>query len=76
MGIRLSGTAAIDGEVVSDSEVGAEKIAAWVDGMKSALREKTGVGALDALNVQRDGATLRFAAKDDELLAGDAARRR
>ena len=72
MGVRLSGTAAIDGEVVADSEAGAEKIAAWVDRMKAAIREKTGVGALDALTVEHNGATLRFSAKDDGLLAGDA----
>jgi hypothetical protein len=72
MGIRLSGTAAIDGEVATDSDAGAEKIAAWVDRMKAAIREKTGVGALDALAVERAGATLRFTATDNALLSGDA----
>jgi hypothetical protein len=72
MGIRLSGTAAIDGEVVADSDAGAEKIAAWVERIKTVIREKTGVGALDPLSVERTGATLRFAAADNALLNGDA----
>jgi hypothetical protein len=72
MGVRLSGTAGIDGEVVADSEASAANIAAWVDRMKSAIREKTGVGALDALAVERAGATLRFTAADNALLSGDA----
>ena len=72
MGIRLSGVAGIDGEVVADSDASAEKIAGWVDQMKAAIREKTGVGALDALAVERTGATLRFAATDNALLSGDA----
>ena len=72
MGIRLSGTASMEGEVVADSDAGAEKIAAWVERMKGAIREKTGVGALDALTVERAGATLRFAATDNALLSGDA----
>jgi hypothetical protein len=69
MGFRLTGKAAIDGEAVADSEAGAEKIAAWVDQMKAAIREKTGVGALDALKVDRTGSSLRFAARGD-LIAG------
>ncbi len=72
LGVRLSGAAAIDGEVVADSEASAEKIAAWVDRMKAGIRDKTGVGVLDPLTVERAGATLRFAAKDDALLAGEA----
>jgi len=74
MGVRLSGTAGIDGEVVADSEAGAGKIAAWVDGMKTAVREKTGVGVLDALIIERAGATLRFSAKEDSLLDSEAGR--
>jgi hypothetical protein len=69
MGFRLTGEAAIDGEAVADSEAGAEKIAAWVEQMKTAIREKTGVGALDSLKVERAGSTLRFAARGD-LVAG------
>lgn len=72
LGIRLSGEAALDGEVVADSEAGAEKMAAWVEQMKSVIREKTGVGALDPLTEERAGASIRFTAKDDALLAGDA----
>jgi hypothetical protein len=72
LGFRLTGEAGIDGEAVADSEASAEKIAAWVDQMKSAIREKTGVGALDALTVERSGETLRFTAKGDSLLSGDA----
>jgi hypothetical protein len=72
MGVRLSGTAGIDGEVVADSEASAGNIAAWVDRMKTAIREKTGVGVLDALAVERAGAALRFAATDNALLSGDA----
>ena len=34
MGIRLSGVAGIDGEVVADSEASAANVAAWVDRMK------------------------------------------
>jgi hypothetical protein len=69
MGFRLTGEAAIDGEAVTDSDAGAEKIAAWVEQMKTTIREKTGVGALDALKVERAGSTLRFAARGD-LAAG------
>ena len=66
LGFRLSGNGSVDGEAVADSEAGAEKIAAWVDQMKTAL------GALDSLTVERAGATLRFAAKGEGLLAGEA----
>jgi hypothetical protein len=72
MGIRISAPASIDGEVVADSEANAQKIGAWVAQMKTAVREKTGVGALDALLVEQAGSTLRFSAKDEALLAGDA----
>jgi len=72
MGVRISGVPGIDGEVVADSDSSAGTIAEWVDHMKAAIREKTGVGALDSLSVDRDGATLRFAARDDGLLNGDA----
>jgi hypothetical protein len=72
IGIRTTGEAAIDGEAVADSEAGAFKISAWIDQMKAAIREKTGVGVLDPLSVSIDGATLRFTAKDDHLVAGDA----
>lgn len=75
LGIRVSGEATIDGEAVTDSGADAEKIAAWVDGIKTAVREKTGVGALDALKVSVDGATLRFTAKDDGLVTGDAGKK-
>jgi len=72
LGFRLTGDAGVDGEVVADSESGAEGIATWVDGMKAAIRQKTGVGALDALTIHRTGSTLQFHASDKELLAGDA----
>jgi hypothetical protein len=72
LGIRISGEAGIDGEVIADSDASAEKIGAWVDQMKTTIREKTGVGALDSLNVERTGPTLRFFTKGDALLAGDA----
>ena len=72
LGFRLSGTMGIDGEAITDSDAGAQKIAAWLDEMKAAARAKTGVGALDALKITLDGATLRFAAKDDGLLTGEA----
>ena len=58
--------------LVADSDASAENIAGWVDQMKAAIREKTGVGALDSLAVERAGATLRFAATDNALLSGDA----
>ncbi len=72
LGFRLTGEMGLDGEAVADSEASAEKIALWVEQMKAAIREKTGVGALDSLKVERAGATLRFAAKDDGLLDGAA----
>lgn len=72
LGIRLSSPAGLDGELVADSEASAEKIVAWVDRMKAVIREQSGVGALDSLTVDRTGANLRFAAKDDGLLAGEA----
>jgi hypothetical protein len=72
LGFRLTGESGIDGELVADSDAGAEKIAEWVDRMKALIREKTGVGALDSLVVQRTGPALKFAAKGDSLLAGDA----
>jgi hypothetical protein len=72
LGIRLSSPAGLDGELVADSEASAEKIVQWVDRMKAVIREKSGVGALDSLTVDRTGANLRFAAKDDGLLAGES----
>jgi hypothetical protein len=72
LGVRITGQPGIDGEAIADSEASAEKIAAWVDQIKAALRQKTGVGVLDALTVERSGSTLHFSAKDDALLAGDA----
>ncbi len=75
LGIRVSGEASIDGEAVTESGAGAEKIAAWVEQIKGTVREKTGVGALDSLKVSVDGATLRFSAKDDGLLTGDAGKK-
>lgn len=75
MGVRLAAPAAVDGEVVADSDASAEKIVAWVDHLKAVVREKTGVGALDSLAIERTGATLRFAAKDDTLLSGDAGKK-
>ena len=72
IGFRITGDAGIDGEAVTDSEASAQKIAAWVEQMKGVIREKTGVGALDSLTLKCDGATLRFAAKGDALLAGEA----
>jgi hypothetical protein len=70
-GIRLTGEAAIDGEAVTDSDASAQQIAAWIDQIKSLVKEKTGVPALDPLKVSLDGATLRFTAKDDRILNGD-----
>ncbi len=72
MGVRVSDVPGIDGEVVTDSDSSAGTLAEWIDRMKATIREKTGVGALDALKIERDGATLRFAAKDDGLLNGEA----
>jgi hypothetical protein len=57
----------IDGEAVADSEAGAVQVGAWIDRMKTGS-----AGALDSLAVTRDGSTLRFAAKGDALLAGEA----
>ncbi len=72
LGFRLTGEVGLDGEAATDSEASAQKIAGWIDQMKAAIRERTGVGALDSLTVTRDGTRLRFAAKGDGLLAGDA----
>ena len=69
LGFRLSGEAQGDGEAVTASEADAQKIAAWVEGIKAKM------GALDSLKVSLGGATLRFAAKDDGLLTGDAGRK-
>jgi hypothetical protein len=63
LGLRVTGEVGLDGEVVADSDSGAEQIATWVERVKTRLREKTGKGALDALTTERSGATLRFAAK-------------
>ena len=71
LGFKLTGDVGVDGEAVADSEASAEKVAAWVGQMKSVIREKTGVGALDSLTVEREGSTLRFAAKGDGLLSGE-----
>jgi hypothetical protein len=59
-----------DGEAVADSEAGALKVAAWIDQMKGAIREKASADALDSLTIAREGSTLRFSAKGDTLLAG------
>ena len=75
LGFRLTGEGSLDGEVIADSDANAEKIAAWVDQMKAAVREKTGVGALDPLTFERTGTTLKFAAKGDSLLGGDAGKK-
>lgn len=72
LGFRLTGEGSLDGEAVTDSDAAAEKIAAWVEQMKTAIREKTGVGALDSLTVERAGSALRFSAKGDTVMAGDA----
>ena len=69
LGFRLSGEAQVDGEAVAESEAGAQKIAAWIEQMKK------GVGALDALKIGVDGASLRFVAKDDGLLTGYGGRK-
>lgn len=72
LGVKIAGQGSIDGEAIADSEAGAEKIAAWVDQMKAALRKGATSGVLDALNVQRTGATIRFSAEGDALVEGDA----
>jgi hypothetical protein len=78
-GIRIASPAELDGEAVADSEADAQKIAAWVDQIKALLREKSGAGLLDPLQVTLDGATLRFVANDDgaghALLGGDAGKK-
>ena len=72
LGFRLAGDVGIYGEAGADSEAGAVAIAGWIDKMKAGVREKTGVGVLDALTVERDGLTVRFHAKGDPLVSGDA----
>jgi hypothetical protein len=71
MGMRLTGEAMVEGEAVTDSEASAQKIAAWIEQVKTSIREKTGVGVLDPLKVTLDGTTLRYIAKDEGLLNGD-----
>jgi hypothetical protein len=75
LGFKLAGEGSLDGEVVASNDAEAEKISAWIAQAKAAIREKTGVGALDALTIERSGSSLRFAAKGEELLAGDAGKK-
>ena len=72
LGFRMAGEPGLDGEVAADSDANAEAIAAWVNQMKANIQQKTGVGALDALNVERSGSTVRFNANSEALMAGDA----
>ena len=72
MGVKIAGQGAIDGEAIADSEQGAEKIAAWVDQVKAALRKGGTAGPMDALHVERAGAAVRFSAQGDAFVAGDA----
>ncbi len=72
LGFRIAGQGGLDGEAVADSEAGAEKIATWIGQLKAGIRDKTGVAALDALTVERNGATLRFSAQGDSLTTGEA----
>jgi len=72
LGFRLTGETGIDGEVVADSEAGAKGIAEWVDQMKAEMRQKTNIGALDSLNIECTGSTVRFRATGDALLEGEA----
>lgn len=74
LGFRLTGEQGADGEAVADSEASAVEIAAWLDQTKASLRQMTGTGVLDSLNVERSGATLRFSATDRALLSGTAGR--
>lgn len=71
VGIRLTGEAGIDGEAIADSEASAIEIAAWLDRMKTGLRERTGAAVLDGMAVAREGAALKFAAKADAFLSGE-----
>jgi hypothetical protein len=66
------GGAGIHGEAVTESDEAAAQVAAWIEGMKSALRGKAGAGTLDALAVSREGVTLQFSASGEGLLSGDA----
>lgn len=72
LGLRVIGEAGIDAEITADSPAGAEAVAAWVEQMKSSVRQTSGGGALDSIQVKRDGTTVRFYAKDDGLLTGDS----
>lgn len=72
IGFRVTGDTGIDGEAVTDTDESAQKLANWVEQMKGAIHEKTGAGVLDSLDVKCDGPILRFAAKGDRLLAGEA----
>lgn len=75
LGVRVTGKMSVDGEAIADSEADAQKLAAWLDQLKGALRPKTGTGALDALNVTLDGPALRISLVDDGTLAGDAGKK-
>ena len=72
LGFRLTGEMGVDGEVVADSEAGATGIATWAEQIKAEMRQKASVGALDSLNIECTGATVRFWATGDTLLEGEA----
>jgi hypothetical protein len=72
LGFHITKDAGLDGEAIADSETGAEQIAAWVEKIKASMRGTAAAGPLDALALERSGATLRFSAKGEALLSGDA----
>jgi hypothetical protein len=72
LGFRLAGEGRVDGEAETENDANAQAVATWIGQMKAAIRAKTGVGALDSLNVELSGSTLKFAATGDALLTGEA----
>ena len=72
LGFKLAGDVNIEGEAGTDSDADAITIAGWIEGMKVSVREKTGVGVLDSLIVERNGPSVHFRARDNALLNGEA----
>jgi len=59
LGVRLSANPGIEGVAIADSDTSAEAIAQWMDRMKAAAK------SLDAVTLERAGASLKFMAKDN-----------
>jgi hypothetical protein len=45
LGLRVTGEVGLDGEVIADSDSGAEQISTWLERVKARLRKKNGQGS-------------------------------